>query len=98
MFFYIPYIEVHKKLKEKCYLLFSWSGTISVILAYFMTSFEIKEYIIIDCLNIYGSFSIGYTCYQSKVWSAMTCEIIWFIIGIISFTRHCLGYQVDDIH
>lgn len=98
MFSYISYIYTKQELKETCFNLFSWTGTFSVIIAYFMTSFEIEEYIIIDCLNIYGSFSIGYTCYRSKLWPPMTCEVVWFIIGIISFIRHCLGYQVDDLH
>jgi hypothetical protein len=98
MFFYIPYLHTKQQIKEICINLYSWTGTVTVIMAYFMTSIDIEEYILIDCLNIYGSFSIGYTCYRSKVWSAMTCEIIWFIIAVVSFTRHILGYEVDDFH
>ena len=75
MFSYISYIYTKQELKETCFNLFSWTGTFSVIIAYFMTSFEIEEYIIIDCLNIYGSFSIGYTCWDCSKDSRFLSEV-----------------------
>jgi hypothetical protein len=64
--------------------IYGWTGTIAVISAYALTSFEVEEDCLIDVLNIYGSISIGYVTYLAKVWQALACEVIWLLIASYS--------------
>ena len=43
-----------------------WTGSISVITAYGLTSFESDEYLLIDILNLYGSLAIRITCFKAR--------------------------------
>jgi hypothetical protein len=92
MLFLIPIFEVKEDIKKNCketlIHIYGWTGTITVVLAYGLTSFDSEEYLLIDILNLYGSLSIGYTCYRSRVWQAFVCEIIWFSIGIYSLIKN----------
>ena len=72
--------------------IYGWSGSISVISAYGLTSFDSDKLVLIDCLNLYGSLSIGIMCYRAKVWQATILEIAWFIVGSYSMIQN----MIDD--
>ena len=100
MLFLIPILEIRNDIKKNCketlINIYGWTGTISVVLAYGLTSFDSEENLLIDILNLYGSLSIGFICYRSRVWQALVCEIIWFSIGIYSLIKNILdGGQVS---
>ena len=88
MYFFIPYIEIKKEIKETLFTIYGWSGSISVITAYGLTSFESEEYLWIDILNLYGSLAIGYVCFRAKVWQAASLEVAWFCIGLYSMIKN----------
>tara|TARA_B110000208_G_scaffold191437_1_gene258278 strand:+ start:2871 stop:3128 length:258 start_codon:yes stop_codon:yes gene_type:complete len=69
----------------------SWIGSLIVVIAYFMTSFEItdKKYIM-DILNIIGSVFLAYLLYIKKVWSSLALELVWIFISIISLIKNLL--------
>ena len=90
MYFFIPYIEIKKEIKETLFTIYGWSGSISVITAYGLTSFESEEYLWIDILNLYGSLAIGLLCYRAKVWQATTLEIAWFGVGTYSLLKNII--------
>ena len=90
MYFYIPYIEIKKEIKETLFTIYGWTGSISVITAYGLTSFELDEYLLIDILNLYGSLAIGLVCYRAKVWQATILEIAWFSVGIYSLLKNII--------
>lgn len=90
MYFYIPYIEIKNNIKEQLYIIYGWTGSISVITAYGLTSFESEEYFLIDILNLYGSLAIGIMCYKAKVWQATILEIAWFGVGIYSLIKNII--------
>jgi len=90
-------ISITTIMKEVCLSLqyhmidiYGWTGTISVIIAYALTSFEVEQDILIDILNIYGAFSIGYITFLAKVWQAFACEVIWLMIGLYSLVKNCI--------
>ena len=65
--------------------IYGWTGSMTVLTAYALTTFKIDELMLIDILNIYGSLSIGYICYKKRVWQAFILEVAWFGISIYSF-------------
>ena len=75
-------IRYIKEYKDDIY---GWTGSITVLTAYALTTFKIDELMLIDILNIYGSLSIGYICYKKRVWQAFILEVAWFGISIYSF-------------
>ena len=65
--------------------IYGWSGSLSVLTAYTFTTLEkYEEGPVIPLLNLYGSLSIGYLCYRSKVWQALSLEVAWFILAFYS--------------
>ena len=73
---------------ERCISLFGWSGSLSVITAYGLTSFDSDELLVIDILNLYGSLAIGYVCFRAKVWQAASLEVAWFCVGLYSMIKN----------
>ena len=102
MLFLIPIFEVINDLKKNCnnifISIFGWTGTISVVCAYGLTSFKSDKYLLIDILNLYGSFSLGWICYRSKVWQALVCEMTWLLIGIYSLIKNILDGERVSCH
>ena len=90
MYFFIPYIAIKKEIKETLFTIYGWSGSISVITAYGLTSLESEEYLLIDILNLYGSLAIGIMCYKAKVWQATILEIAWFGVGTYSLIKNII--------
>ena len=90
MFYLLPFIEIKKSCKDKLLGLYGWSGSISVILAYGLTSIDSEEYLLIDILNLYGSLSIGIMCYRARVWQATILEIAWFSVGTYSLIKNII--------
>ena len=84
----IPEIDWKECWKECGIEAYGWSGSLSVITAYGMTTLELEEKKIIDLLNMYGSLSIGYMCYRKKVWQAFVLEVAWFGFGFYSLIHH----------
>ena len=65
------------------------TGTICLILAYAITTNKLSENLImIDILNIYGSFAVGYNCFYKKNYPPLVLEIVWFTIGVVSLIKH----------
>jgi hypothetical protein len=80
--------ECSDSIKKNMVDVYGWTGSISVIIAYALTTFKIDQLLLIDILNLYGSLAIGYICYRGKVWQAVVCEIIWFGVGSYSIIKH----------
>lgn len=80
--------ECSDSIKKNMVDVYGWTGSISVITAYALTTFKIDQLLLIDILNLYGSLAIGYICYRGKVWQAVVCEIIWFGVGSYSVIKH----------
>ena len=68
--------------------MYGWSGSVSVLIAYSMITFESDKDILIDIFNLYGSTSIGYMCYREKVWQAFSLEVAWFFMAAYSLMNH----------
>lgn len=92
MFFPNNYSNIKKEIKDGCkhklIELYGWTGSVSVITAYGLTTINYDKKIFIDICNLYGSLSIGIICYRAKVWQAMILEIGWFGIGIYSLINN----------
>ena len=80
--------EVKDGCKKRCVDLYGWSGSISVITAYGLTTFGSDKHLLIDILNLYGSLSIGIMCYKAKVWQATLLEVAWFGVGTYSIIKN----------
>jgi len=90
--------KIKVNIKDKCINLYGWSGSISVIIAYGLTTFENDNLVCIDLLNIYGSISIGYICFRKKVWQVAILEVAWFCICFFSLIEHILeDYQLGSL-
>jgi len=99
MFYFIPFVEIKQSCKEKLLGLYGWSGSISVIMAYGLTSADSEEYLLIDILNLYGSLAIGIMCYRAKVWQATILEIAWFSVGTYSLIKNIIeGGDNENCH
>jgi len=83
------------KCKEHLLDIYGWSGSIAVISAYALTSFDHDNLLLIDVLNLYGSLAIGTLCYKAKVWQATILEIAWFIVGTYSMIKNMMD---DEEH
>ena len=81
-------IEWRECLKKHGPDAYGWSGSLAVLTAYAFTTLEkYEEGPAIPLLNMYGSFSIGYVCYRSKVWQALSLEVAWFFIASYSLVN-----------
>tara|TARA_Y100000768_G_scaffold31133_1_gene20530 strand:- start:553 stop:849 length:297 start_codon:yes stop_codon:yes gene_type:complete len=88
--------EIKKKCKKILIETYGWTGSLSVISAYTLTSFESDELILIDILNLYGSLAIGLLCYRSRVWQATLLEIAWFGVGSYSLIKNIMDDDITD--
>lgn len=62
--------------------LFGWSGSCTILLAYGLNSYGLTDNkILLNGLNMYGSFSLGLICFQKKIWQPFFLELIWFMIA-----------------
>ena len=52
--------------------------------------------LLIDSMNLFGSFSVGYICYIKKVWQAMLLEVIWFGIATYSFINNIINDENQE--
>ena len=66
------------------------TGTITLILAYYLNVSKVLENrpILIDFLNIYGSFGVGFNCIIKKTYPPLVLEIAWIIIAFGSLIRN----------
>ena len=90
--------EVKEGCKTKCIDLYGWSGSLSVIAAYGLTSFKSDKLLLIDCLNLYGSLAIGMLCYRAKVWQAASLEVAWFGVATYSLIKNIIFGEELDCH
>ena len=67
-----------------------WIGTLFILFAYFLENIDYDKKIVIICLNLIGSFSVGYICYLQKVWQAFMLEVSWFLVSIYSFGKYII--------
>jgi hypothetical protein len=87
--------EVIDGCKKKSFELYGWSGSISVITAYGLTTFGSDKHLLIDILNLYGSLSIGIMCYKAKVWQATLLEVAWFGVGTYSIIKNIVSDESE---
>ena len=90
--------EIKQNCKEFVIELYGWSGSLSVITAYALTTFDSDEILLIDILNLYGSLSIGIMCYRARVWQATLLEIAWFGVGTYSLIKNIIDDDIIDSH
>ncbi len=65
------------------------SGANCLILAYVFTTYQfVKCEILIDLLNLYGSFAIGYNCAYKKALPPLILEMVWFTIAFCSLIKN----------
>jgi len=99
MFLLLMYIDLKRGWKEKCQEhlldLYGWSGSVSVITAYALTSFDHENLLLIDVLNLYGSLAIGIITFKAQVWQAAILEIAWFFVGSYSMIKNII--DDDDL-
>ena len=88
--------EIKKNCKKILIETYGWTGSLSVISAYTLTSFESDELILIDILNLYGSLAIGLLCYKARVWQATLLEIAWFGVGSYSLIKNIMDDDITD--
>ena len=94
------YNDINDEIKQNCKKIlietYGWTGSLSVISAYTLTSFESDELILIDILNLYGSLAIGLLCYRARVWQATLLEIAWFGVGSYSLIKNIMDDDITD--
>ena len=66
-----------------------WVGTFLVVLAYYLISTRkidasSHHY---QLLNFFGAIGIGVNVFYQQAWPALTLQIIWAIIAILSLLR-----------
>ena len=88
--------EIKQNCKKILIETYGWTGSLSVISAYTLTSFESDELILIDILNLYGSLAIGFLCYRARVWQATLLEIAWFGVGTYSLIKNIMDDDITD--
>ena len=95
VFFPFIYRDLKEKVigecKKKIIDIYGWSGSISVITAYGLTTFGSDKHLLIDILNLYGSLAIGIMCYRAKVWQAALLEVAWFGVGTYSIIKNIVS-------
>ena len=70
------------------------SGTFFLILAYLVTTYKWTDNIIlIDFLNLYGSFAVGFNCIYKKTYPPLILEVVWFVIALISLIKNTCCYK-----
>jgi hypothetical protein len=80
--------------------IFGTTGTVTLIGAYIMTTYDqfgVKNLLIIDLLNIYGSFALSYDCLVKKTYPPLLLESVWFIISTTSLIRRVYHRPVKDV-
>lgn len=70
-----------------------WIGTFLVVLAYLLVSCKklsatSSAY---QLLNLFGVIGVGANVYYQEAWSALTLQVVWGIIAVISLIRLRLG-------
>ena len=66
------------------------SGTVFLIVAYIATTQKlIKNLAIIDILNMYGSFAVGYNCAYKETYPPLILECVWFCVAVASLYKNC---------
>lgn len=75
--------------KKVFFQLFGGYGAIAIVGAYYMVSFGILDVqsISYQLLNITGALWIVVISYIKWAYQPMTLNLIWFIIGLIAFTK-----------
>ena len=85
-----------KQCKKYSLELCGWLGSLSIIVAYAFVTLDYDRLLLIDSMNLYGSFSVGYICYKEKVWQAMSLEVIWFGIATYSLINNIIIYTNQE--
>ena len=74
--------------RERVWFLFEFTGPISLVIAYFLKTYELNENIILlGVLNLYGAGLLGYSGYLKKNYPTVLLEVIWGGISIGSFIK-----------
>ncbi|MCA9389883.1 hypothetical protein KC571_00605 [candidate division WWE3 bacterium] len=69
--------------------IFGWYGTVAIIGAYFLNSFQIiaATDLSYQLLNLTGGFGIIAISWHKKVFQSVALNIIWSFIAIIAIVR-----------
>ena len=66
-----------------------WVGTFLVITAYFLVSSKklSPTSATYQLLNLFGVMGVGASLWYAEAWSALTLQIVWGIIALISLVK-----------
>ena len=66
-----------------------WVGTFLVIIAYFLVSSKklSPTSATYQLLNLFGVMGVGASLWYVEAWSALTLQIVWGIIALISLVK-----------
>lgn len=75
--------------KQKFLEIFGWYGSVAIIGAYFLSSFELiaTTDAIYQLLNLTGAFGITAISYYKKVYQSVALNIIWSIIALFALVQ-----------
>lgn len=74
--------------------IFGWIGSISILSAYVVTTYDYidDDYkYIIDIMNIFGSVNVGSSLLIKRILSLFMIELVWFTIASISLLNHIIN-------
>lgn len=66
-----------------------WIGTVLVIVAYFLVSFNKMnpKSSVYQWMNLVGSVAIGINVFHRQAWPAVALEIVWGMIAIAALMK-----------
>ena len=65
-----------------------WYGTIAILLAYALVSFNIiSSGLIFQILNVTGALGIIWISYKKEVFQSVTLNVFWAIIGAVALLK-----------
>ena len=69
--------------------IFGWYGTVAIIFAYFLNSFDFisSSDILYQLLNISGALGIAIISFKKEAYQPMVLNIIWTVIGILALFK-----------
>lgn len=66
-----------------------WIGTALIVSAYFLVSYNYvtSQSAIYQLMNLFGAICVGVDVFRKKSWPALTLQIIWGIIALVSLIQ-----------
>lgn len=81
-------LNIMKLDRQQVWFCFEFTGPISLVIAYFLKTYQINEdVILLGILNLYGASLIGYSSYLKQNYPTILLEVFWGGISIGSFFK-----------